>query len=232
MRYGISFQTTRTADGTYTDLVLCDGNDLRFYGDTNALFDGSVDNVSVHLLTFQKEIAESTNYTGTHYVLPVDENDFAIPVEYVAEGIVAQVFGGETNATAGFSQVGLDAGANVFESSDVSNEGEFSLHADTNDTPTSAVRFKLDIQAAPFSISNDDVVRMEFYIRHIGTGANWQAALSVNETAKTNTIVTVEVGDITFTKWVYYWVHDANYRYFEVIESSGPNTGGVYFDNF
>ncbi|KKL86852.1 hypothetical protein LCGC14_1940570, partial [marine sediment metagenome] len=91
-----SLSSEFTTDGTYTAVVK-NNTETNFPSFTaNAAFDGSIDNVSVHKLTFQKEIAESTNYTDTHYVLPVDENDFIIPVDYVAEGIVAQVFGGET----------------------------------------------------------------------------------------------------------------------------------------
>ena len=85
------FSSQFDENGTYIFIGKSDGyNYIVFQASVD--FIGSIDDVSVHKLTFQKEIAESTNYTGDHYVLPVDENDFAIPVDYVAEGIVAQVF--------------------------------------------------------------------------------------------------------------------------------------------
>jgi len=82
-----------SSSGTYEYMVFAEvGNrDLQFYADAD--FIGTVDDVSVHQLTWGRQITDdSTNYAGFQYALPVDEFDFAIPVDYVAESIVAQQF--------------------------------------------------------------------------------------------------------------------------------------------
>jgi hypothetical protein len=82
-----------TSNGTYSILAVADETIFAFYPHANDYFNGSVDNVSVHKLTWGRQITDdSTNYAGFQYALPIDEFDFAIPVDYVAESIVAQQF--------------------------------------------------------------------------------------------------------------------------------------------
>ena len=233
---GSSASADISANGTYEFIGIGDA-DTSLYIRADVDFIGDIDNVSGHELTFTKEIAASTNYTGTHYVLPVDENDFAIPVTYAAEAIVAQKFGGETNAVAGFTSVGLDGtGANKFESQVATVDvGEFAIEADANDTPTADARFHEDLESAPYSISNGDVVRLSFKTRHIGVGGDtgrFTAALGVADSATTNIVLDISKGEIAFVEKVYYWTHDANHRYFNFRERNPENDGGVFFDDF
>ena len=140
--------------------------------------------------------------------------------------------GGETNATTGWTQVGLDAGANVFESQDsVKNVGEFALHTDANDTPTANCEIYVDMQAAPFNISNGDVVRLSYDRRHIGSNDRWGAHLSSSIGGTTNEIEIILNTEITFTSKVYYWTHTANHRYLNFRERGINNNGGIYLDN-
>lgn len=70
-------------------------------------YDGDVDNVSVHVLTWGRQITDdSANYAGFQYALPIDEFDFAIPVTYAVESIVAQQF--HDGIADGFG-IGVDA---------------------------------------------------------------------------------------------------------------------------
>ena len=140
--------------------------------------------------------------------------------------------GGETNATAGFTSVGLDGtGANKFESQDsVKNVGEFALHADANDTPTAGARFYKDIQT-DMSISNGDVVRLEIHARHIGTGLFWMIQLGSADNGGVNVVKSIQTSDTTFEPIIYYWTHDASYRYLVFKEVTTSNNGGIYADN-
>ncbi|KKL28200.1 hypothetical protein LCGC14_2377550, partial [marine sediment metagenome] len=228
VRYG-PYSSLFSANGTYEVLgVNSNYNFITIIA--NSTFIGDIDNVSVHKLTFQKEIAGSTNYTGDHYVLPVDENDFAIPVDYVAEGIVAQKFGGETNATAGFTSVGLDGtGANKFESQDsVKNVGEFALHADANDTPTHQARAGTDMNTV-WGLSPTKIYRISVNARHIGSGGIWVIFLSDSPTVK-NVIASLDNSQVTFQTYVYYWTHDSTHRVLLLEENSATDNGGVYVD--
>ena len=128
----------------------------------------------------------------------------------------------------------LDAGANVFESSDVSEVGEFSLHTDVDDTPTADARIYVDLEAAPFSISDDDVVRIKFKWRHIATvgTAAWYAYLASSNDGTNNQMGVVTWTSNTFVTIVYYWTHSANYQYLVFMENAGTNNGGIYLDDY
>jgi hypothetical protein len=84
-----------TTSGTKT--ILANTNDKAFadslYFTAAAGVAVTVDNVSVHKLTWGRQITDdSTNYAGFQYALPIDEFDFAIADGYTAESIVAQQF--------------------------------------------------------------------------------------------------------------------------------------------
>lgn len=80
------------ANGTYSILGQGITSNI-LYLQTDVDFIGSIDNVSVHKLTWGRQITDdSTNYSGFQFALPIDEFDFAIPVSYVAESIGAQQF--------------------------------------------------------------------------------------------------------------------------------------------
>ena len=220
--------------GTLTIVGQSTGNSV-LYVYPNTDFIGSIDNVSVHKLTWTKEIAASTNYTGTHYALPIDENNLAIPVDYTAEAISAQLMGGESNATTGFTSVSLDGtGANVFESQDTTvNTGEFAIHANCEDTNTASARFYVDLEAAPFSIIDDDVVRISITGKQIGSGGGWDVKLHSDNAAGGGSLIKRYISAVgTFVTTVYYFTHSDSTRYFVVRESNGGNDGGVYIDNY
>ena len=216
-----TFTTPQSANGTYSVISQVTGNTtFGVQGDSN--FIGSIDNVSVHKLTWTKEVADSTNYTGDHYCLPIDENSLAIPVDYTAESIVAQLLGGETNATTGFTQVGLDAGANVFESqSTVTNTGAFALHADANDTPTTNAGFSSGI-----TVDNGAVYRISWDWRHVGSGGLWTTQFEVDFPFQ------VDNTDTTFTSHVHYLTMANTTLNSLFKEFAGSNNGGIYMDNF
>jgi len=82
-----------SANGTYTCLCVAGSSFTdRYYLIANSDFIGSIDNVSVHKLEHTVDISNSTNYDGENYIIPIDENDFAIPVDYTAEAIDGQIF--------------------------------------------------------------------------------------------------------------------------------------------
>jgi len=221
-----------SANGTYTDLIYCDNtsNNNRLYFSASSTFVGDIDNVSVHKLTVTKEIADSTNYTGTHYVLPEagsDLDSFIIPSDYTAESIVAQKITGEMNATTGWTAVGA-----AFSSvSTPVNVGEFALEIESNTTPTELARIYVDLEAAPFSITNGDVVRLEFDIRHVGTGDAWAFYLGeANDTVKEHVVDALTANTTYFTK-VHYFVKTDDNQYCVVREGNPTNDGGVYLDS-
>ncbi|KKL49207.1 hypothetical protein LCGC14_2317840, partial [marine sediment metagenome] len=200
-----------TTGGVYDNIALQADSD----------FIGSIDNVSVHKLTFQKEIAESTNYTGTHYVLPYDENDFIIPVDYVAEGIVAQVFGGETNATAGFV-----AANNAIVSSVGSpiQTGSYAMKIESNTTPTPSADVQED-----YTIEDDEVYRIDAWIRHIGVGLTWN--YNIDPGGGASTVKQFNISDTTYQNIIYYVTAIGTNLNFRFREGNASNNGGLYFDN-
>lgn len=141
--------------------------------------------------------------------------------------------GNETDATTGFSESGLNGtGANVFESqSVVKNVGSYALEADCNDTPTSSARFYMDLST--LGLSNGDQVKIEFDIRHVGTGIFWDARLGSDGGLIANATQLIQVSntDITFQTVVHEFTYSANTRYFGCRELNGLNNGGVYLDN-
>jgi len=212
------------ANGTYSILVYNDGTYDNIALFAGATFVGDIDNVSVHKLLVTKEIAASTAYTGTHYVLPeagADNDSFIIPVTYAAEGIVAQLITGETNATTGWIPTGLTGtGANVFESQQtVVNTGVFALHIDANDTPTGSCRIDGSI-----TVENAAVYRIMAEWRHIGSGGTWAFQIEgVNAGELDNT-------DIAFEDLTYYYTAADTTLNIRIRETS-TNDGGVYLDN-
>lgn len=140
--------------------------------------------------------------------------------------------GAEADATTGWVQIGLDAGANVFESQGaVKNAGGFALHADADDTPTASALFSLDLEAAPFNFTNGEEGKVVFDSRHIGSNGNWVVGLNSGQAGSSNTIKTLTSADIAFTETTYEWVHSADRRYLNCRELSVTNNGGMYFDN-
>jgi hypothetical protein len=154
------------------------------------------------------------------------------PELYTLANAAADPNGNETDATTGWSQSGLTGtGANVFESqSSVVHTGSYALHTDANDTPTSSARIYVNLQAAPFSFTNGDEGKLEFYARHIGSGATWGAYMSNLTNGSTNLVATILATDTTFIKYSYTWTHDANHQYL-LFKEVGINNGGIYLDN-
>ncbi len=163
----------------------------------------------------------------------------AMEVEYGAElhtlsNAAADPNGTEANATTGFTQVGLDAGANEFVSQGaVKSTGSYAIKADCNDTPTASARFYTDLSGAPFNLVNGNEVRISFNARHTGTGLTWNVRTSDSSGLNTNVVnvVVIAGADVTFAETIHDFTYSANTRYFGAIEGSGANTGGVYFDN-
>jgi hypothetical protein len=142
--------------------------------------------------------------------------------------------GNEADATTGWSIIGgLDSGANIFESqSSVKYIGSYALHSDANDTPSSGAAFYVDLESAPFNVTDGKKYHLEFYARHIGTGGQWRAHLAAGLNGTSHIIINITSAVIVFTKVTYDWTHDSSYRYFNFRENDVLDNGGVYFDSF
>ena len=140
---------------------------------------------------------------------------------------MAQVFGGETNATAGWISNNNAVLSSIGSPVSV---GNYALQVEGNTTPTGGSNIYKDIQT-DWGLSNGDVVRLEFDARHIGSGGEWQIALSANTFAIMNIVKVLINTDTTFATTVYYWTHDSNYRYILTREANVSNNGGVIKDN-
>lgn len=220
----ISAGATVTFLGTATSVT-----SLGFYADAD--FTGTIDNVTCHALTVTKTIASSTNYTGTHYVLPEagsDLDSFIIPSAYTAESIVAQKITGETNATTGWV-AGNNAVVSVSTTKDV---GIWAIQAESNTTPTATANMSFDLNTITTATN---IYRMTFSYRHVGTGDNWRAGIGSSATAHTywNDPDPLNSVETTYEDRVVYWVQsDTDTRYFSLLEVNASNNGGVIFDNF
>jgi len=215
-----------TADGTYNILMESTSANLTFA--FNSAFIGSIDNVSVHKLTVQKEIAASTNYTGDHYILPVDENSIAIPVDYSAEAIVAQKITGETNATTDWV---VGNNALITSVNTPVNDGSFALQIESDTTPTSGAYGAIALEGSVGTV-DDTLYRISFYVRHIGSGTEWNCYIS-GASGGTNYRIgdTLENTDTTYVEYVYYWVQVADSDWLTFREVGNDNDGGVYVDS-
>jgi len=144
--------------------------------------------------------------------------------------------GNETDGVAGWSESGLNGtGDNEFSSQEtVVDEGDSAFKLSSHHTPTADARIHLDMQAAPFSFSNDDEGIITFRCRHTGEGANngeWGAFLASSNSGTNNEIVELEKTDDEFISVTFRWIHTANHRYFVIKENSTDNDGGIYIDN-
>jgi hypothetical protein len=129
--------------------------------------------------------------------------------------------GNEADAVTGWTQTGLDAGSNVFESQNsVVNTGTYALHGECNDTPTSAARFELAL-----TVEEGATYRATGYWRHVGTGSGWN--LNINGVVEDS----VAPEDTTFQKFDITFVAPDTSTYIRFIEGGGSNDGGVYVDN-
>ena len=137
----------------------------------------------------------------------------------------------ETNATTGWTA----AGAAISSNSSVVNNSIYSIHAESNNSPTADARIFIDLDAA-FSLRDGSTYKIEFDARHLGTGsANWNIGLSndsIDLSDSTDTIITtLGSSDTTFARYTQYFVHSANTQYFMAMENNALNIGGVYIDN-
>jgi len=144
--------------------------------------------------------------------------------------------GNEADATTGWASVGLTGtGANVFESqSSVANVGAYAIHADCTDTPTSLARFYLSLLDAPFNLSDGDVVKLSFDIRHTGTGSitgGWSAWLANANAASDHILTTITSSDTTWQSVETTFTYDSTYRFLTFREANSQNDGGIYLDN-
>ena len=130
--------------------------------------------------------------------------------------------GNEADATTGWTPTGLSGtGANVFESqSAIKNVGGFALHADANDTPTSAARWE-----RTFTVEAAATYRVSLDARHVGLGGNWIFF------ADGNTVCTIGSSDLTFVSYELEFVASGVSIDVKFQEVNGGNDGGVYADN-
>ena len=218
-----------TANGTYT-LLFSNGIYGYLYFLCNSDFVGSIDNVSCRKLTVTKEIAASTNYTGTHYVLPEEGEDldsFIIPVDYVAEAIVAQKITGEYNAT-----IWWDSYASAVISTEETNVdvGLFAIEIESNTMPLGNDCGYITLTSNP-NLDEGGVYRISAKIRHVGVGGNWKLGVIPVLTGEMVYTHEIESGDTGYEEKITYFTHnDVATKYFLAKENSVTNDGGVYID--
>jgi hypothetical protein len=150
--------------------------------------------------------------------------------ELFVNGNAAALSPNEANSVGAFGQVGLDVGANVFESqASVVTDGSYALHANSQDTPTAAARFYYDLDTILTTSTSYDLT---LWIRHIGSGDDWRFGLGnvTNGYGGGGTIIdTLANTATTWTEYNHTFTHGANTQYLSFREL-GDNSGGVYVD--
>lgn len=150
------------------------------------------------------------------------------PELHTLSNAAADPNGTEADATTGFSQVNLA----TFESqSGIVNTGTYAIHGENDGTGPG--RFYIDLQAAPFSCSNDNVYRTTFDARIANLTGEFGIGLGPNTNDTTNLIKTFTSAETSFVEYSLEWTHDANHRYFVVKKALGAtDNGDIYFDNW
>lgn len=168
--------------------------------------------------------------TETTFLLDMVHPEYG-PELYAFASAVSDPNGNEADLTTGWSDTALSGtGSNVFESqSSVKNAGSYALHSDANDTPTDGARFWVNVGA--LGLSDGDGVKIEFDLRHIGTGGQWSAVYSFNPAGNSGIYVSITSTDNTFTSYSFEFTYDSTRQYLIFTEDSVTNNGGVYFDN-
>jgi len=142
--------------------------------------------------------------------------------------------GNEADATTGFSQTGLDQGANVFASQGiVKNTGSYAIEANSNDTPTANAGFYADLEAAPFNLVDGKEYKLSFSARHVGSGGIWRFHLASIPLGTVPTmLLSLSSADTTFQAVEHTFTYSSEIRYINSKERNITSDGGVYFDNF
>jgi hypothetical protein len=86
------------------------------------------------------------------------------------------------------------------------------------------------MEAAPFSFTDGEEGKIEFYARHIGSGASWGSYMSDLTNGSDYEITLIGPTDTTFEKVTYEWTHDGEHRYW-LFKEAGINNGGIYLDS-
>ena len=139
----------------------------------------------------------------------------------------------EADAITGFTEVGLNGtGANVFQSqgSEKTN-GSYGFEINTEDTPTSAARIYVDLEAAPFNLVNGDLVVLLLDAMHSGNGGNWRVALSSNGLSLDDWFTSLTSAETSWLEKGTTFTKSATSRYLMFIEGNGPGDGQIYIDN-
>jgi hypothetical protein len=144
---------------------------------------------------------------------------------------LADPAGTEADSTSGITAGGLSGGNTFASQSAVKNAGVYSIHAESNDTPTGSARVYFDLTAVKFNFVNDEEGKIEFDARHVGVGGIWSAYFASSTFGVNNLIDSVENTDITFLRYKYEFTYDANHRYFNFRERGLLHDGGIYLDN-
>jgi len=141
----------------------------------------------------------------------------------------------EANATTGWTQTGLDAGANVFESQGTTKQaGSYALHCDANDTPTANAAASIDLNGSPYSLTVGKQYIVTCYGIHSGVGGKWGVFLSSAATLDANLTTVGSILQTDTAAWVkvtYTFTHSANTRYLGPKEFNATNNGEIYFDS-
>lgn len=172
------------------------------------------------------EISEETTFLLDMVNVPYG------PELHTLSNAIADPNGTEADATTGFTQVGLDVGSNIFASQGGAvNVGSYAFQADSNDTPTPDARFYVDLEAAPFNFVNGERGKIEFDIRHVGSGDIWRFGMGTTNNDNNGESTNISNTEDTFSSKIMIWTHDADHRFLNVSEGSATANGGVYFDN-
>jgi hypothetical protein len=113
------------------------------------------------------------------------------------------------------------------------NHGNFSIHADANDTPTASARFYSDIQT-DFSLIQGTRYVVSLDAKHIGVGLNWRIELYASSFGSGSAVLIKELAasDNSYNSYALSIIYDsALHKHLVVRESNTSNNGGVFFDN-
>jgi hypothetical protein len=112
------------------------------------------------------------------------------------------------------------------------NHGLYSIHADSNDTPTAGAVFYADLESAPYNLIDGYRYILIFDMKHVGVGGDWRINLAATNNGLDHGLYVLSNTDNFYKSYTYAWIHDSTHRFFNIIEASGTNDGGIYFDNF
>jgi len=139
----------------------------------------------------------------------------------------------EADATTNWLSSNLEVGANVYESqSSIVSDGSYAFKLDANDTPSSGARIYFNL-ISRLDLVVGETYTVEFDMRHLGTGGDWQAGIvpTTGDNPTTYSVI-IDNTDTTWQTYSFTFELSASTDFFVLRENSATNDGGAYFDKF